>query len=305
MSQLKSLPVTASTSTFIFNIIEMSPKSFMKAFLFLLFCFLFSFVCVFDKNYFYFNDTGRSKMKASQQLQQQQIAFNVSSPAATAINPTVTQLAKCSPKSNIVFLKTHKCASSTIQNIFMRYGYANDKVFVLPSKNNYLGHPVPFHRSFVPSPKSFHHEYNILTHHSRFNYEEMRLLMPEDAKFVTIVRDPVDLFESMFNYYHLSRFWNVTLENIGNTTLQIPNKVLKDRFFGKIGRNQMLFDLGMDVTDFNNVEKVLNYIRKLDMIFDLVMVSEQMDESLILLKHLLCWRTDDVVVFKVCFYFFI
>lgn len=129
--------------------------------------------------------------------------------------------------------------------------------------------------------------------------------MPEDAKFVTIVRDPVDLFESMFNYYHLSRFWNVTLENIGNTTLQIPNKVLKDRFFGKIGRNQMLFDLGMDVTDFNNVEKVLNYIRKLDMIFDLVMVSEQMDESLILLKHLLCWRTDDVVVFKVCFYFFI
>lgn len=37
-------------------------------------------------------------------------------------------------KKNIVFLKTHKCASSAVQSIFLRFGYSNDLKFVLPMK---------------------------------------------------------------------------------------------------------------------------------------------------------------------------
>ncbi len=205
----------------------------------------------------------------------------------------------CTPKYNIVFLKTHKCASSTIQNIFMRNGFINNKVFVLPAKANYLGHPLPFNRSFVPNPKTFKHEYNILTHHSRLDYSAMSSLMPNGTLFITIVRDPIQLFESMFHYYRLDRLWNITFAAFSDESIKIPDKVHTQRYIGKIGINQMMFDLGMNVSDFTKPYTVKEYINKLDSIFDLVMLSERMDESLVLLKHLLCWTTDDVIAFKV------
>ena len=43
---------------------------------------------------------------------------------------------KCRPSSNILFLKTHKTASSTIQNIFFRYGIRNKLWFAMPIKSN-------------------------------------------------------------------------------------------------------------------------------------------------------------------------
>lgn len=57
----------------------------------------------------------------------------------------------------------------------------------------------------------------------------------------------------------------------------------------------MLFDLGYP--DDLSVIELRRAIENLDKRFDLVMVSEYMDESLILLRHLLCWSLHDVVVF--------
>ena len=74
----------------------------------------------------------------------------------------------------------------------------NNKVFVLLSEGNYLGHPTPFYKILVPDSKLSNHEYNILTHHSRINYQAMRSIMPNDTLFITIVRNPVDLYESIF-----------------------------------------------------------------------------------------------------------
>lgn len=127
----------------------------------------------------------------------------------------------------------------------------------------------------------------------------MHALMPRDTIYITIVRDPVSLFESMFDYYKLKNFWNFTLDKFNEPNFEMPKRVLTDRYVGKIGWNQMMFDLGMNVEDFVRPEIVERYIEKLDSTFNLVMAAERMDESLILLKHLLCWKTDDLVVFKV------
>ncbi|XP_076349215.1 galactosylceramide sulfotransferase-like isoform X2 [Tachypleus tridentatus] len=70
------------------------------------------------------------------------------------------------------------------------------------------------------------------------------------------------------------------------------------RFGDKIGRNQMSFDLGLEVKDFENVSVLRDFTVKLNEEFDLVMITEQIDESLILLQNLLCWEIDDVVTFK-------
>ena len=42
-------------------------------------------------------------------------------------------------KTKIAFLKTHKCASSSVQNMLMRFGLEHELNFVLPSAGNYLG----------------------------------------------------------------------------------------------------------------------------------------------------------------------
>ncbi|XP_050700367.1 galactose-3-O-sulfotransferase 2-like, partial [Eriocheir sinensis] len=67
------------------------------------------------------------------------------------------------------------------------------------------------------------------------------------------------------------------------------------RLGNKLGRNQMLFDLGyspeLGVADLRRA------IDELDARFDIVLISERMDESLILLRHLLCWNLSDIVVF--------
>jgi len=108
----------------------------------------------------------------------------------------------------------------------------------------------------------------------------------------------VSLFESMYQYYRLYKMWKIDFANFNDDTVLIPDKLMKQRFAKRIGINQMMFDLGFEPENFYNEQKIAQYIKKLDSIFSLVMVSERMEESLILLKNLLCWDYEDVVVFK-------
>ena len=51
----------------------------------------------------------------------------------------------CMPQRKIAFAKTHKTASSTVQNVLLRYGLANSYEFLLPVAHNYLGNMLkPF-----------------------------------------------------------------------------------------------------------------------------------------------------------------
>ncbi|KAF0307386.1 Galactose-3-O-sulfotransferase 3 [Amphibalanus amphitrite] len=63
----------------------------------------------------------------------------------------------------------------------------------------------------------------------------------------------------------------------------------------RIGPNQMAFDLGYDPAMAAEPRLVEAMLREVDQLFDLVMIMELMDESLVLLRRLMCWSTDDVV----------
>ena len=54
---------------------------------------------------------------------------------------------RCAPQHRVAFLKTHKAASSSVQNILMRYSREHGLNLVLPSAGNYLGRYVPFSRA--------------------------------------------------------------------------------------------------------------------------------------------------------------
>ena len=62
---------------------------------------------------------------------------------------------------------------------------------------------------------------------------------------------------------------------------------------------QMLWDAGLPEGDMDNATAVRDKIGQLERRFDLVMIAEQFDQSLVLLRDLMCWHYNDVVNFKV------
>ena len=61
---------------------------------------------------------------------------------------------------------------------------------------------------------------------------------------------------------------------------------------------QSILFLGIDSYDMESRSKVAEMIRKIDSDFQLVLLVEQMEESLILMKELLCWDLLDIRYFK-------
>lgn len=79
----------------------------------------------------------------------------------------ITEKRKCGqPKNNVLFFKMHKCSSSTVQNILMRYGDLHNLDMVLPPSGNYLSHDKFTSKVILKFPVE---KYNIFCHHTRFD----------------------------------------------------------------------------------------------------------------------------------------
>ena len=207
---------------------------------------------------------------------------------------------KCFPMQHVLCLKTHKTGSTTIANIFFRYGDLRDLTFVL-GQDTLIGWPRRFQVSFslpleIPRP-------NFPCSHTRYNRKPMNYLFPKStAKYVTILRNPVDQYESVFNYmglgdiYGFGRDPGKALEAFLSTGIEFVD-VFKTAST-RLVRNPMSFDLGLTYKFLQNVIAIKNYIEFLDKEFDLVMITDYFDESVVLLKRLLCWELDDILYFK-------
>ncbi|CAN8001651.1 unnamed protein product [Ixodes hexagonus] len=229
------------------------------------------------------------------------VAYRYRYPMQASSSPHPEPLLVCRPKTNIVFLKTHKCASSTLMNIFLRYGMRHDLNFVLPKSTftHYIGHPTPFRRTLIDDITKYNMTFNILTHHTRYDGKEMHKVMPPDTVYVTILRRPDCLFESLYSYCHLADSYKKNLSAFVEDKKLTRALTRKRALEGRVGFNQMSYDLGFNGLLRSKPESITNFINSIDRAFDLVMITERLDESLILLKHLLCWNTSDVVAFKV------
>lgn len=149
----------------------------------------------------------------------------------------------------------------------------------------------------------------MLCSHARYNRAVLEQVMPNDTVYVTILRDPVRHFESTFSYMEFSDILGISNETDPlETFFHSPNDVLvnyvltkdlrinSDRL--KLIRNGMFFDLGMKSRDFDDSAKIQAAIQKLDNEFDLVLLTEYFEESMVMLKNLLCWTPEDMIHFN-------
>ncbi|KAH7975141.1 hypothetical protein HPB49_024407 [Dermacentor silvarum] len=106
--------------------------------------------------------------------------------------------AGCSERNRVAFIKTHKCAGTSVQNILMRYGYSRNLTFAIGPRDVYLGHPTRFRHDMVPDLARYGRQYHILAHHNRFSTRrEYARLLGNDVFIITILREPMAMFESL------------------------------------------------------------------------------------------------------------
>ncbi|XP_007567887.1 galactose-3-O-sulfotransferase 4 isoform X1 [Poecilia formosa] len=232
------------------------------------------------------------------------VIFNKSNvqPAARSIfsSPDAQgpSLGSCRPHTHIMFLKTHKTASSTVLNMLYRFGDEHSLRFALPLGYQ-LGYPLPFNAHRVKGyrgPRAI--EFHIMGNHMRFNKLEVEKVMPADTFYFSIIRDPVALAESSFAYYKEVAPAFRKAKGLGEFA-DDPKKFYDPRLRNNhYARNLLWFDFGLD----NNANFSLALARLgEDMIrrtFKLILVSEYFDQSMILLRHALCWPLDSVVFFS-------
>ena len=113
----------------------------------------------------------------------------------------------CKSVRKLIFAKTHKTGSTTIQNLLFRYGTQNNLSFVLPkSKWWFFSHYQSFKASEAEDYKvegdikNVPLEKNLFAIHSVWNHKEIRKILPTGPA-VTILRDPISVFESAYSYF--------------------------------------------------------------------------------------------------------
>lgn len=115
----------------------------------------------------------------------------------------------------------------------------------------------------------------------------------------SIIRDPVDQFESLYVYMGLNKFYGKDFANfvqaLQSNTYNVTD-VNRRAVGGLFGRNQIAFDLGLSPAEFDNEPQgIKEWIKRLDNQFHLVLIAEKLEESLILLADFLCWPLEYVL----------
>ncbi|XP_026150344.1 galactose-3-O-sulfotransferase 4 isoform X2 [Mastacembelus armatus] len=223
-------------------------------------------------------------------------------PAARSIfsspNDQGPSLGSCQPHTHIMFLKTHKTASSTVLNMLYRFGEEHNLRFALPLGYQ-LGYPLPFNAHRVKGyrgPRVI--EFHIMGNHMRFNKPEVEKVMPADTFYFSIIRDPVALAESSFAYYKEVAPAFRKAKGLGDFA-DDPKKYYEPRLRNNhYARNLLWFDFGMDHNANFSTVLAQHGEAMIRQAFNLILVSEYFDQSMILLRHALCWPLDAVVSFS-------
>ncbi|XP_071950181.1 galactosylceramide sulfotransferase-like [Antedon mediterranea] len=200
----------------------------------------------------------------------------------------------CKPKQQILFLKTHKTGSSTLTSILQVYGFLRNLTFAVPKTGAQI-----LSRGFFKTKQVRPGKYDMLVNHARYNKPEMEKVMKPNTTYITIIRDPSTQIESNFGYFRLSgKFKLGNMSNPFQTFAENPSYYwtrYRKTSFRNYMKNPNLYDLGLTESQQEDRDVVEKFIAKIAKEFDLVLIQEYFNESLLLLKKLMCWEIDDIL----------
>ncbi|XP_006825555.1 galactose-3-O-sulfotransferase 2-like [Saccoglossus kowalevskii] len=212
----------------------------------------------------------------------------------------------CNPHQKFIFVKNVKAASSTVGSVCLRYGLTHHLTPVF-AENPEAGHLRIINSRVITynstcSGANIGYDY-IVSHIPSYDYHVLNDFIP-DAKFFTTVRSPYSQFESAFYFYNWEAKFKLSdtknpfhmfVENISEySKIQLSNNRISNNQL----KNGQMYMFGFASSYTENQNLIDEKIRELDKEFDLVMIAEYMDESLVLLKKMMCWEFDDIIYYS-------
>ena len=211
-----------------------------------------------------------------------------------------------SPERRIVWVKTHKTGSSTMTNMFHRIAHKYNISLALPTDDMYFQWPrkteIITSISYPVGAEPQQHTFEMLcSGHIVYNRPEIERVVP-DAKYVTIVRNPISHFKSSWSYWGMSKHVDdtgvpFTMEKFLNDSAKYIQLIPEnDR---RMIHNNIAYDLGLgEDPTINDVDRYIAELSSPTTGFAVVLVGEHLDESLVLLRRKMCWELEDVVHFS-------
>ncbi|OWF54750.1 Galactose-3-O-sulfotransferase 3 [Mizuhopecten yessoensis] len=206
-------------------------------------------------------------------------------------------------KRHIAFLKVHKAASSTAQNIFLRFARHRDLLVVMPHVPKFFYPNIISTGTSVTStnilPPPSNRSYEILCCHVLYDRVAFEKVMPKDTVYIGIIREPFEHFISVLNYFRPGEVLKI------NDTLPVSKYLQKPTRYTKLtsksyvnSRMAREFGFPSDLFETRNETGIQGYLEKLESEFELVIIVELFDESLLLMRRLLNWRMSDILYVK-------
>ena len=116
-----------------------------------------------------------------------------------------------------------------------------------------------------------------MCNHMRFNAPEVARVLPTDTSYVTVLREPAELFESSFHYFGrlVPLTWKIPGEDKLAEFLRDPRRYFDPEGFNSFYlKNLLFFDFGHDNTLAPGDPRVEEGIRVISERFHLVMLVE-------------------------------
>lgn len=196
---------------------------------------------------------------------------------------------------HIGFLKVHKAGSSTLSNVLFRFGVKNNLTFALPMSANYLKS-----RETAVTLRSRDH-FDIIAVHSRYSPVLYNSVLANDAVKIAIIREPLDRMISAA-YYYRDKFQVKYLKNIPRQDFAqnlVRHADIYDKSAFSFTKNSMANDFGFDESlKPESTLEIKQYLYYLNKEFQLVMVMERFEESLVLMKMMFNWTLQDILFLK-------
>ncbi|KAL3831936.1 hypothetical protein ACJMK2_023625 [Sinanodonta woodiana] len=200
---------------------------------------------------------------------------------------------------HIAFLKVHKAASGTMTSILFRYGVPRNLTFVLPKFINSISAVETIHEKYIhPRPKG--RKFDVMTSHVIYNREAFRTFMQNDTVYIGILREPYLQFKSSMNYMQPKYIYNLSETNPIQIYLKNPEKYelenVKDPINSWVNNRQAVeFGIPSRVILEKNQSDIDAHVKQLDKDFDLVIIAEYFDESIVLMRRMLNWKMQDIL----------
>ena len=186
----------------------------------------------------------------------------------------------CLPKKHIYYFKIYKTGSSTFSNILNRIILKHNLTTFQ------LGHLNLHPKAIVNKQTDARFDVNV--NHGKYTVTTISKWMKADTLHIASIRHPfkraissVYFRNDIFNHKRTETELEEWLEKIMKTKRKTP-------------MYEKLLEVSVEYDPMNHTH-VLETLKAVETQFHYIIVNEFYDESLVLLKHKLCWNTKDIL----------